>query len=195
MKAKLLLSSLVALNLIGISNAALDWDIDGGSHSILEGAEYGVISVYDSAVVTMTGGTVEDFEIYDSAKLTVSGDSLVTGWTHLRGTSELNIYGGDLDSITSTDESTINIYAVTNMGYIAGFHLSVIHIYGKDFDLLPSGSSYYLSGTWGNDEQFTLYLRGPETYPRVVLHEIPEPSTFFLFSLATGLYLRRKARL
>ncbi|RLI51103.1 MAG: hypothetical protein DRP09_19545, partial [Candidatus Thorarchaeota archaeon] len=165
-------------------------DIDFYDDGIIqEGDGYDNVNVHNVAIVDMTGGVVSDFFTNDSSTANLTDGEI---WRfYCRDTSTFNMFGGIIhQSFGVSGNGIANLHAGSIGQGLSAIESSEINVYGYDFSLIPSGSNYFLSGFWGNDDPFTLYLRGPETYPRVVLHEIPEPHSFAFLFLGSSLIIR-----
>ena len=138
----------------------------------------GVVS--ESSQLIMQGGDIDFFvTVEDSAKLTIVGGSvgcrmdecLLIDYDSLVGATgggEIHIRGGDInDSLQLRDTSAAHFYGTNLLAEDAG------------------GGSLYVSGRFANNELFSIRVGGaslPGT--SVVLHTIPEPSTWMLAALA-----------
>ena len=166
MKARILLSSLVLLNLIGISNAALDWDIDSGSNQIQTGDQYGIVNTYNNSTLDMTGGRVEYIFGYDSSIIT--------------------LFGGEVDILEGHNHSTFGLNG-GSIGTISILDFSHFNIYGSDFVWQRAGGgavSGWLSGNWLDGSSFNIYFRDlPEEFPGSHITLIPEPVSIAFLGL------------
>jgi hypothetical protein len=189
MKIKIFI--LMLLLIASVCNAAIDWDIYSGTETIETGDDYGIVNVYNNASLDMTGGEVVDLSSYDVTSFDMFSGTILR--LHALGSSVINIYDGLINQhLDAFDMSIINFYGGTVNDYIFATDSSEVHIYGYDFVFTPSSSSYFLSGYWETGTQFNLYLRGPDTYPRVNLHEIPEPASMVMFALGICLLRSKK---
>jgi len=165
------------------------------------GNEYGIIyspqdwydvNIYDYATVDMIGGSVNILYAFNSSIFNIS-DGSITSVICSFDLSTVNITGGSIEALATGGSSTANVYGGEWKwtDYIAAFDQSIVNIYGYDF----SYSYGRLSGFWLSGIQFDLWLRGPDTYPRVVLHEIPEPYSILLLSMGVLIArIRTKAK-
>ena len=167
----------------------VDFYTDG---TIEEGAAFDYVNVWDAAAVDMSGGFVDQLTLNESSTFNLYDGEISVA--HLLDASTMTIYGGEIvTDVGVFGNAVANLYGGIYSYYVAASESGSIHIFGYDFELTQSGSSYFLSGFWADGTAFTdIYLRGPDTYPRVTLHVIPEPSAMFL--LLAGFGLMRKTR-
>ena len=158
---------------------------------------YNTVNVYDTppdqTTVTMTGGEVDSFFCHDTSQLLFKN-----GTASFIGGSEnatIEMTGGSVGSIDLLDLSIMHWSGGSIESY-AGIHdAAVLHVYGYGFNYAQGGpwGLGYLSGYFADDSDFTVLFRGlPESFPpqsSVVLHIVPEPCTFVLFSL--GVFIVR----
>jgi hypothetical protein len=133
---------------------------------------YNTVRVYNTATINMIGGEVGGLYTLDASVLNVSGSSLL-GDLSLANTSTANLRGGTIGLVEALDQSIVNIY-------------------GYGFTPTPYGTADLLSGFWADNNPFTIQLRRthlPDVH--YVLHEVPEPGSFLLFTIAY-VYLRKK---
>ena len=194
MKTKIILIWVVVfLSFFSCIHAA-DLEFHGNEYGIIDRPQdWYDVNLYDSATVDMIGGSVASLNAFNSSLFNIS-DGSITVWLLSSDLSTVNITGGSIRSLTTGGSSTANIYGGEwdrPENYIAAFGQSVVNIYGYDF----SYSYGRLSGFWLSGIQFDLWLRGPDTYPRVVLHEIPEPYSILLLSMGVLIArIRTKAK-
>lgn len=166
MKAIILLSILIGISLSGVSNAALDWDITEGEHSILDGDEYGIVNAFNETTLDMTGGRVEYIFGYDN--------------------SIINFFGGDVDILEGHNHSTFALNGGL-IDTISILDLSHFNIYGSDFVWQQAGGgavSGWLSGNWLDGSSFNIYFRDlPEEFPGSHITLIPEPTSIAFLGL------------
>ena len=182
----LLMATLLILS-VQANAAPVDVNIYGGDFLIDDGDDYGIVNVWNDANVTMTGGNVERLECYDYSHLILKNGS-ISSWLHGNNNSIIEMEGGYSDHVVLGDSSIMHLSggewpAPT---YITAFDDTVLHIYGYGFYY----AGQYLNGYWVDDTSFNIWLRGTETVSHVVLHEIPEPATFFF--LGVGYFLIKK---
>ena len=69
-----------------------------------------------------------------------------------------------------------------------------INIYGYDLGKVATGGAFgqgFVWGEWDSGITFNFDFYGSKTYQGVILHEIPEPSTFAI--IITGAFFFRKS--
>jgi hypothetical protein len=149
--------------------------------TIQTGDNYNSVTLHDSAVVTMIGGTVGGFSLYNNSVLNISGGILQNATIFLSDSSILNVSGGQVSLNTC-------VYANQN----------IVNIYGHDLSITPNPHSTVDSiaaGHWADSTPFTFQLmRTPYDAPNIVFHEIPEPNTLLLLGvgvLAVGKRIRK----
>ncbi len=186
--------------------AALDWDIQSGTNYITAGDDYYTVWVHNSAELNVSGGHTTYVYPDNNSTLNITGGEIYK--VESRGESAISISGGDIDAIYSYDTSTVSVYGWSNSapipsgnslhivatdysivtifqgntnGQLNAYGNSTVHIYGTTFEFSPQ----YLTGTWADGTDFSLYMRGQFELPtQIVFHEIPEPATLLLFGLA-----------
>jgi len=164
---RLVFPVLFLLPLCANATTTKDFDANG---TIQTGDSYDKIKIYNGITVGMYDGYVGE----------------VTGQL----TSTFNMYGGSVGSILIT--GCANIYG-GNINTIVGF--GEVNIYGYDFvwtlgEIIPQRG--VLTGKWEDGTLFSINMRDilpMDTY--VVLHEIPEPTTFLVLGLGYFLIKRR----
>jgi hypothetical protein len=142
---------------------------------IQEGDSYYRVSVWDDAIVVMTGGEVNQLLQSDSSTTTLIGGSV--RWFEIRDSSTANLYGGNFGNFGI-------LYAPDPNSYF--------HIYGYNFIIEKPSDLWRLTGFWPNGSTFEVYLRRADTFgEHYVLHEVPEPSITGFFVLGILILKRR----
>ncbi len=182
MKVRYLPAIVIILSLMGVSYAAMDWEITDGSEIIQEGDEYSKVSIYNSAMVEMSGGVVSGIDAYNSSTLTLRGGSVGARGLYTYNSSVVNIHGWtDGLKVVANDSSTVNLFQGNTNGSVNPYGSSTVHIYGTDFDFSVNISSGTLTGKWADETDFSLFFRGETELPsQVILHQVPEPTTLIL---------------
>ncbi len=115
MKAKILLSSLVVLNLIGISNAAIVTHVY--EDETVNHADYEILEIHDSLDVPPEQTTVTFVTGSEAMRIHSNDTSIVNiydgtvGSLVLRNSSTMNLYGGEINRVLgSSAESTLNVF-------------------------------------------------------------------------------------
>jgi len=135
--------------------------------------------------------------VYDTAILTVKGGDIdsISAFDN----STVDIIGGTIDTIYLTDleSATINLYGGDiTMGFYGRFTApNAINIYGKDFIVWQNQDRAYLSGKWADNSDFDFYFLRSNGLPDIVsLHIVPEPLTLSLLALGSSLILYKRRR-
>jgi len=184
---------------------------------IQNGDEYSYVSVYNDAIVDMTGGTVTiQLGAYDSSTVNISGGVLNGVFTsgesvdstlnlsgsmqadevEIWGSGTLNMLGGTIGSVEI--HNVANLYGGTISDYLLA--TSTVNIYGYDFEYDPLAGNYQggqLTGFWLDDTPFSIDLYYQDipgapiidTWSHIVL--IPEPTTILLLAIG-GIILRKR---
>lgn len=177
--------------------AASDWTIQSGTNYITENDQYYNVWVNNSAVLNMSGGYTTYIYTNNSSTLHITGGKIfkvesqgnsITSISdgdvakiYCYDTSVLNVYGwqnglglSDSPLIVASGHSVVNIFQGNARGQLNAYDNSIVHIYGKNFNF----QSNFLTGTWVNGTDFSLYMRGQFELPsQIVFHEIPEPTS------------------
>ena len=96
MKTKLFILLLIIF--ANVTQAAIDWDINGGNEIIESADIFGTVTITNNAVVDMTGGEVDLIRAFGALDLNISGGHVAL--VYVNGTSAVTFSGGDIDSIT-----------------------------------------------------------------------------------------------
>ena len=203
----------IGLGVLGIGRAdatIMQFYADG---IIQDGDDFDLVEIFNGATVVMVGGTVWDFHAYETSVLNIWGGNVGRGSVLAYDSSTINVGGGSLDigvlrglnsstvnisggsftgEIGVVDSSRMNIWGGIENTVLTAFHSSTVNIYGENFELTPSGSSFFLTGNWADAGVFDMYLRGSHTLPRVNL--IPEPASLALFGLGALALIRKRRR-
>lgn len=181
MKPAIMRVVLVIALLSAWTEAGLDWTITDGAHTLNEGDNYGTINILNGATLDVYGGQVVDIWATGSSLVNCHGGRINGVFAH--GSSVVTVNAGAvIDHVVSLELGIVHLHGGTIERYVAAHGASELHVYGRD--LLRDG--WFLSGVWADGESFQLYLRGPDTQPRVFLHEIPEPASATLLRGYSG---------
>ena len=138
-----------------------------------------------SSTSNLYGGTIGyDINAYDTCSLNVYGTAILDD-LRLYGSSTANLYGGQVgDILMIHDTATANVY-----GY--GFSWT---FFPPDAGLRGDGR---LTGFWQDGTGFGITWANPaggNTFDRISLHVIPEPTTAFLLlaGLSVTATMRRR---
>jgi hypothetical protein len=162
---------------IGRTTQATMVEVDFRHNAVVqEGDSYYRVTVWDDAIVVITGGEVEQIAQYNSSTVTVIDVSGVW-WFELGDSSTANLYGGSFETL-----------------YAPGSH-SCFNIYGYGFVVDRSADLWRLTGFWPDGSPLEMYLRRADQYgDHYVIHEVPEPATAILLVLGS-LFLTKKRQL
>jgi hypothetical protein len=163
----------------------------------IESGTYDTVNIYDSldappiqTMVDMTGGLIYSCDVYNTAILNFNDGEIGTIYTN--NSSIVNMSSVNTPTMYLYNDSQIHIYNGSAGPSVSLYDNAELHIYGYnlDYDEIPSPN--WVTGQWENGQDFTIYLRNIYSYnpSQVVLHEIPEPTTFLLFVFG-GYVLRR----
>ena len=158
----------------------------------LSGGSVSTLSAFDSCTINAFGGSVYTLWAYDTGTVNVWGDADVVV-LDTRETGTVNIIGGTVDRAGTLDFGTINLSGGLVLDGLWAGDSGIINIYGFDLAKEISGGGYgygFVSGKWTNGTMFNIDFGWSPTYSRVVLHEIPEPTTLVIV-MAGVLFLRR----
>jgi len=158
----------------------------------LSGGEINTFNAYESSIVNAFGGLTYGCYAWDTTTVNVSSNADIS-ILRSRGSSVSEVTGGIIDILSASEFGTVNIYNANITDYLAAGNDGTINIFGYDLVKLSTGGGYeegLVNGFWMDDTPFSIDLNGSETYSRVILHEIPEPTTLFLFTIGS-LFLRK----
>jgi len=170
------------------------------------------IGAFDESTINIGGGTIYGLGALNSSNVNVFGGSVYSLSAHdtgivnvwddadvvvldTRETGTVNIIGGTVDRAGTLDFGTINLSGGLVLDGLWAGDSGIINIYGFDLAKEISGGGYgygFVSGKWTNGTMFNIDFGWSPTYSRVVLHEIPEPSTLAI--IITGAFFLRKCR-
>lgn len=154
------------------------------------------LSAYDTSIVNISGGSfVNGVGSFDYSSIYFSGTAYSPGLgVYEYGTGWVS--GGSIGFLEARDSGTVNLTGVSIAEYVlaTGSDSLAINIYGTDFFYDPLAGGYgggRLSGHWMGGTPFSIdfyatdapYGAPVDSYSYVVLHIVPEPSSFLLFGL------------
>jgi len=155
---------LIVLLLTSIGYAGLT-EITTGEHTFGSTEVYDRITIINNAILNIEGSKIDSMFSFDNSRINFYDGNLSYGY--VGNDSEFHYYGGNIQSY---------LYYDFESDYVSG----KIHIYGTGlyFDYK------WVRGTLSNGDPLNLYIRVSEIDPeRVILHEIPEPTTIVLLGL------------
>jgi hypothetical protein len=186
---------------------------------IHEGDVYDYVSVYDNAIVNMTGGSVTiGISAYDSSTVNMSNgfvsylSGIESSAINLTGnafindvlivqTSFFSMTGGTVGRLDAETSGGTYLYNGIISDYLLATNNVNIYGYGFIYDAdAGEHSGGQLTGFWGDGTQFNIdlvkYSKGGtppvDTWTQISLHEIPEPVTLLFFILGAGFLPRKK---
>ncbi len=151
------------------------------SGQIVAGESWYDIDVYDTdtpppdhTIVDMFGGNVHHIlSTYDA--------------------SIINITGGSVYQLRTSNESIANIHASINFDVLEAKDNSVINLYTDDFTISSENGGFdhgYIEGIYyGTTTDFFIHFYDDTSYSHINI--VPEPATFLLLGLG-GLLLRKR---
>jgi len=169
------------------------------SDTTIASGVYDTVNIYDSldvppiqTTVDMTGGEIDYCNVYDTAILNFEGGDIFVVISHNNSTVTIN---------NNPSPAVLELYDNSKMylynGAAGPFNALIydnaeLHIYGYNLNYDETPSPNWVTGQWENGQDFKIYLRNIYSYDpdQVILHEIPEPATFLLFTFG-GLLLRK----
>ncbi len=180
MKVKPILSVLILVFVVAVSNAGIVTDIY--EDEIVDHSNYETLEIHDSL----------DDPPEQTTVTFVTGSEVMR--IHSNDTSIVNIYDGTVGSLVLRNSSTMNLYGGEINRVLGSSAESTLNVFGTNFLILNGNSTdkphASLSGTWENGSDFSFHFyRMSEIPDNVVLHEIPEPATVLL--LLSGILINR----
>lgn len=180
------------------ANATTIKDFDAND-AIQSGDSYDHVNIWNTAIVSMTGGSANSVWTYNSSVFQMENGN-VPSVISAQNTSTIFISGGLIGSLQFLDYSVVYISGGNITGSLGIFgSMSTVHIYGKNFNCVPHhGGGWLITGNWNdvNNSPFSIWYRATYSAPMpgssgspIILH-IPEPATVFLLGL--GIALSRK---
>ena len=174
MKKTILLMSIMLILFVGSSVKATIW--------------------YSSGYNTFTGSDPQGEEIFvenDAILDFLSGNSSGLRVMH---TATANIYGGTItNDLYTSDNSLINIYLV-DLDILSSSHDSIVNVHAYDVEFYNTGginNEGYMTGIfYQNHESFSIDFWNEETISHVNI--VPEPTTFSLL-VVSGWILRSRS--
>ncbi|MFA5293872.1 MAG: hypothetical protein WC496_12695 [Phycisphaerae bacterium] len=194
---KLVGAVFAVLFLLPVCANATPIDVNIYSNATISSGEYGTVNIYDTppdqTTVTMTNGQIEYCNIFDTSVLNFSGGNVLV--FSLYDTSNIFANATTSPGFDLYNDSIAYLHSLGNFINVRIYDNAKIHIYGTSLQLLiPEGTSGAVKGYWENGQSFTIALRNTGDFnplTQVVLHEIPEPSTIFIFGLLS-LFIRKR---
>ncbi len=157
--------------------------------TIMDGGSVGELLPTGSASVEMFGGTIGgDAFLTEDSQLELSGGT-IRGTVYSRNFATVNIRGGavlgygDEIAITAGGNSVVNIYGGQigegpSLGWLKAWDSGTINVFGSNLGMVAGRVVGTLSDGTRLDRPFLQQDSG-----RIVLHNIPEPSTLVLLPI------------
>lgn len=179
-------------------------DMSGGLVDSLTG--------FDQSTVNITGGIVYTLNSMESSTINISGGRVnhatglgtstlvvdspqATVWDIVAlGTSTAYVSHGDIGKLGAGESGIVHVTGGSAFDYFVADGSGSIHVYGTSLAKTSSGGQYdrgFVSGFWSNGSSFSIPFSITDTYSRVTLHEIPEPSVMLLIAFG-AISLRRR---
>jgi len=162
------------------------------------------LSAYETSIVNISGGSFANgVGSFDYSSIYFSGTAYSPGLgVYEYGTGWVS--GGSIGFLEARDSGTVNLTGVSIAEYVlaTGSDSLAINIYGTDFFYDSLAGNYgggRLSGNWPGGTAFSIDFYATDapggapvdSYSYVVLHIVPEPSTFALLGTG-GLFLKKR---
>jgi hypothetical protein len=151
------------------------------------------LNSWESSHVNVFGGSIYALDAYDTSTVNVWASGAVDVVV-AHGSAFVDMSGGSVGRIGATEFGTVRLAGGLVADNLSADGSGVIDVYGYDLSKVGTGGHYgfgFVSGQWQSHTGFNIDLMESTTYSRVVLHEIPEPSTFSLI-IASILLFRKK---
>jgi hypothetical protein len=182
----------------GLTQAAIiDFNSVNPLGTIQVGDNYDQVTLHDSAIATMTGGTAESVWSYDSSAFQMQSGN-ISMVISVHNASTVTISGGSVGDLELFNSGVATISGGNITGHLGIWNMGIVNIYGKNFNYThdPYNSGWLITGNWVDESPFTIFYRMYEPFPNshVVFHEIPEPATMLLLGfgmMLAGKKLRR----
>jgi hypothetical protein len=175
-----------------------------------DGDSYGLVTLHDSATVTMTGGSLASGIVaYDTSTFNLQGGSSGSG-AGFYNSSIANITGGTAGVFNMYDDSVLNISGGTVYGASMGpstilnlsggtlrgmyYVKSTVNIYARDLSVAPQQDNEVASGHWADDTPFQFTLGRALGYSpptQINFYEVPEPASMLLVGFGM-LFIQKK---
>lgn len=161
--------------------------------NIGDGVVY-TLDSYDFSMVNIFGGQTYHVTAYNTGTVNVLDNAtLDTLFAHNFGV--VNMSGGKTSRIGATEFSTVNLSGGLVTDDLAAGDSGIINVYGYYLDKSATGGKFgngFVWGEWESGVPFNFDFYGTDTYSQVILHEIPEPSTFTLIIAGSLLFRKRR---
>ncbi|MDG9671378.1 PEP-CTERM sorting domain-containing protein [Hahella sp. CR1] len=176
--------STFAVLLVLLSTSAYSLTINENDAININGSESMVYTHDQSTLTAMPDSDISWLYAYDNSTININGGE--TSWLFGYHNSTINISAGDISWLKVFNNSETNITYLDNLSWLEVYNDAVVNIYGSNF----SYSNSHLSGNWANGNSFSFWALG--NIDNIVLHAVPEPSTFALLVLGMGLLVRNR---
>ncbi len=208
---KLFLMLGLLLGLSAFANAAFvdSGQLNSGEETVTDGS-YGQCWLKNDAILNLQGGSIQSLGMEDTSTLNMSDGDITAGVT-VWHSSLVNVYGGNINSISAENFSKINIYGGAIEMVVMGYS-SATTISGGQIDCITTGSiiesgvratlicdidsvevsGNILSGRWLDNSTFDIELK--DFYGNSPINHIqfvPEPAGIGLVCVGF-LYLRKR---
>lgn len=174
----------------------IDFNSNNPYGTIQDSDNYDMITLHDSAIVNMIGGSAEYVWSYDSSEFQMQNGE-VSFAISVHNTSDVIITGGSINDLELFDSGIASISGGNISGHLGIWGTAIANIYGTNFNFNYNINGWLIEGNWIDNSPFTIFYRGgsPSLPPGtpgspIVLHTIPEPATAIFLSI--GMIIIRK---
>ena len=190
-----IVNKIIAVTMFLASSCVYSLTINGNDAVDINGYEANIYAYDQSTLTANSASDIAWLYAYDESTININGGE--TSWLYGYDNSTININAGDIGWLKLYGESETNISYLNDLSWLLVNDDAIVNIYGTGF----SYSNGHLSGSWANGSLFSfLALEESDIYSargnilpdNIVLHSVPEPSSFALLILGLGLLIRNR---